>query len=332
MTLLARRTLFLIRVLTPALPMAFGLGILLWTGVFVHTYRSSMREAKGVAPAFPRAALPFRIDLPGPTRGTREAATIRVDKERAGPYAQGLWPLHQPVLKMPIFLERNRSRVTIGLRDPGVYRIRVTDTKSGSPLYSRQVRITVPASLLRNELLLMAFLGLSASLSGRIARKILPGKSSKIPKSDFRPLLFWTLIEISVILLFSGLSLPPGSGVSQKIPIPKELLRAHDATDREGILTIRHRIAEPGIADWSRFGEEHLVFSGRVDLDNLEKNGFLLASGGGESTFSLLTPEKSGRGFNLTGTERTIPATSPFPLLLFSGLLVFSGAFFLREL
>jgi len=330
MTGRVRRVPGLARLLFPFLPAVLGIGILLAAGALVREYRASVLPLNGISPGFPRAGFPFRVSLPGSSRPGLEPATLLLVKERSGPYFPSLWQNRRTVFEVPIFLEKGTSSAVLGVHDSGVYRFTVLDQKTGNSVLSKQVRVAVPGSFLRNELLLFTLLAISGTIAGRLARKspFLRGRSWSSP---FWILLFWGIMEISVILVFAGMIRPPEAD-----PPALALSQMHpewqDLSPKNAILTIRRRIMEAGIANWNRFGKEETVFSGQIDVRRSLKKGFLLSPGPGSVTISLVAPEIPGKTLSVFRENLPPSFDPPFPGLLFFGMVLFSGAFFLRSI
>ncbi len=291
------------------------------TGLLVHLYRLSIDGDLTIQPSFPRAGRPFRIAIPPTAANTHTTLRLVVTKEARAPYAPGIWPAPGVVMRFALAPSPSSRSAFIGLQDPGLYRIRITDSATGASLFSRTIRVVVPASFLGNTFLLLAALTLAGAGLGVLARNRLA-----FPNRMARLLVLILLLELSVLFIFGSLARAPEKG-TVTLPIERGL------TPRmEGVLSVREQVRQGGIGTWDTMGEDRLLFRGPIIWGGGETAPVVSLPEAGRLRATLVRPRQTGAGLRIlrevvrAGTEKS--GVDPGNLGLFLGLFFFSGIFF----
>ena len=303
------------------LPLFVALLLVGGTGLLVHLYRLSITGDRTIQPTFPRAGRPFRIVIPPTAGNPRTPLRLVVTKAAGAPYAPGIWPAPGVVMRFTLAPSPESRSVFLGLQDPGLYRIRITDSATGSSLFSRTIRVVVPASFLGNTFLLLAALALAGAGSG-----VLAGNRLAFPNRMARLLVLILLLELSVLFIFGSLARAPEKG-TVTLPIERGL------TPRmEGVLSVREQVRQGGIGTWDTMGEDRLLFRGPIIWGGGETAPVVSLPEAGRLRATLVRPRQRGAGLQIlrevvrTGTEK--PGLEKRNLGLFLGLFFFSGIFF----
>lgn len=338
----ALRTLF---------PLISGVLILASAGVMIHLYRSTYSSTPWVKPALPRAQFSFTLALPENRSEEARTFLLRVVKNRGSLLSVNYWPSGRTVFQVPVLdipsSGKSGHSVRLALWDPGSYTISFTDMTTGAPVKSLSLRVASPLGLYRNDLILLAVLAVAAYFSGKMARSSWSGDPLSLPatasrvlfSSRGRVLLFSGILLAGLAAMaFSGLSRAPAllpglphegfhesegrpDAPEMTLPVVSGLLPSGSS----GLLVIRHRLDS-----WLRFGQDLTLFDGPVTLASGQRS-FLLPPDDGRYRLTLW----EDRTRTLSETRRTLralPVSPPFPTILFSGLTLFSGAFFILGL
>ena len=307
------------------LPLFAALLLVGGTGLLVHLYRLSVTGDRTIQPTFPRAGRPFRIVIPPTAANPRTTLRLVVTKEVGAPYAPGIWPAPGVVMRFALAPSPESRSVFLGLQDPGLYRIRITDSATGSSLFSRTIRVVVPASFLGNTLLLLAALSLAGAGSGALARKQLA-----FPSRTGRFMMVALLLDLSALFIFGSLAERPAKA-PVTLPVKKGI-----TSRMEGILSIREQVRQGGIGEWDTIGDDRLLFRGPIIWGGGETAPIVSLQEAGRLRATLVRPRQRGAGLQIlrevvrTGTEK--PGLEKRNLGLFLGFFFFSGIFFAGSL
>ena len=303
------------------LPLFAALLLVGGTGLLVHLYRLSVTGDRTIQPTFPRAGRPFHIVIPPTAANPRIPLRLVVTKAAGAPYAPGIWPAPGVGMRFALAPSPESRSVFLGLQDPGLYRIRITDSATGSSLFSRTIRVVVPASFLGNTFLLLAALTLAGAGLGVLARNRLA-----FPNRMARLLVLILLLELSLLFIFGSLARAPEKG-TVTLPIERGL------TPRmEGVLSVREQVRQGGIGTWDTMGEDRLLFRGPIIWGGGETAPVVSLPEAGRLRTTLVRPRQTGAGLRIlrevvrAGTEKS--GVDPGNLGLFLGLFFFSGIFF----
>jgi hypothetical protein len=325
------------------LPLISGLLILTAAGILIHLYRSTYLPGPVVSPALPRAQFSFSVSLPDNPGQSDRTLLLRIVKNKSAFLSVNYWHIGRTVLQIPVLdlpQATSHNKIRLSLWDPGTYTLSFSDAKSGEPVQSTTIHIATPLGLYRNDVFLLLALAILGYVSGRMALgSFIPSVHpwfSRIFAS--RKLLFSGLLAVSLLLVLSvGLprTAPPvheqvregfheseGRLDAARMPL---LSFQTEMNERSGYLVLRHRLDS-----WLRFGQDLTLFEGPVSLDP-KYGSYILPPDDGRYRMTLWA-QKSGTLVPTHRTLRAIPVSPPFPLSLFLGLSLFSGAFFLLGL
>lgn len=340
------------KLLSTTLPLVASILLLLLIGLSIRAYRNSFAPGAYTDPAKPRLQSPVTIriaktDLPPLPNNQKATFLLEVVKEHSAAFSTHYWPNGETVLSIPVLSGQNGIRLRLSLWDAGTYLIRLRDSLGAKTVLSFPVVVRTPLRLYRNDLVLAGIIGLLAWGSGLFARGIAPNESqlfSLAGRRSFFPALFAAGI---LLIVFSSwtpgekelggkiqktVSAVPGSTqeTEGRNGVHPVLLFSENQRlqPQEGLLFIRHRLDS-----WSDYGRVATLFEGRVSRE-LHSRAFLLLPDDGRYNLTLWSPETDqSRPGNLSRTKwslRAFPSSPPFPKALFTGLALFSIAFFIK--
>ncbi|MHB1285664.1 MAG: hypothetical protein ACYCYP_03725 [Leptospirales bacterium] len=337
------------------LPLFVAILIFSSLALSIHSYRNSFAPGKYADPAEPRLQSPVTIRIPEnllPHASENPDSAfylLDVTKIHSALFSTHYWPEGETILSVPVQTEKGGIRLRLSLWDAGQYTIRLRDPISTHTVLSFPINVRTPLRLYRNDLILAGLISILAWGSGWIARGFAPMELLKFSRKTGSVWIFFFVFLSSGILLM-GFSLSSSRDKASNIISEKKVaspvpLMTQETEGRIGIppirlfpdgppqnigglLIIRHRLDS-----WSDYGRISTLFEGTVP-GKFHSQAFLLLPDDGRYRLTLWSPEK---GTNMTGVlsrshwiVRAIPSSPPFPISLFSGMALFSIAFFLK--
>ncbi len=308
----------------------------------IHLYRQTYRAGTVFTPAVPRMQRPFDFKADKKDLGafTGPVLLLSVKKERNALWSTRYWNPGSVVLEVPVQVTSCGICVRLALWDAGQYSVDLSDPGTGRGVFGSSLKVVVPLSVYRNDVLLLGAILALSFLSGRLAS----GTLFQILPQAFQNRKKYGIFLAGLVFFALGLILrpypetaPPRGHTISHSPGPTfesegrpDAVPAFLGTNvgqggSDGVLRIWHHMD-----NWTEFGRTLTLFEGPVGPLS-PRNAFFLPPDDGRYFLTFWHSAYPGLSFEEeNGLFRAHPVSPPFPAGIYLGLALLSFAGFSR--
>jgi hypothetical protein len=335
-------------------PLFSSIAIIALLAAAIGAYRHTFARGPVFYPDTPRQQTRFEIRIPLSRLGALHEGSgvlLRVTKDTSALFSTRYWADKSVVMSMPVQLDSTGLDVSLSLWDAGLYTVDVLNPDGTSVLFTTPLKALVPIGLYLDDCVLLSFIAFFAWASGRIAKRWAPIESESIfGRISGSAFTFPAFVGGGILLALVGLSdirtaQPPKPLKSLAAPsrqaefqetegrtgaAPAPLAFDASVFKNGGYLVIHHLMDS-----WSQFGHMATLFEGPVPPGAPTVPTMLLPDDGRYrmTLWSSSSSAADREGPQILSRSRwTVsarPVSPPFPVLLATGLFLFSIGFFL---